>query len=137
MKRILLVEDREDDMLLAHRAIRKIVGDCEITTAHDGIDALEIVFKAQPGHFDLVLLDIQLPKLDGFSVLSRIRKDVHFAGQIVVLLTTSSRAADIAEASRLGANEYMVKPLGIKEFEDQMTLMLTKYFSLPPKQTRR
>jgi CheY-like chemotaxis protein len=127
VKKILLVEDREDDIIMARRVIKKISGDYELLVARDGEQALDLLTRPNSDTYDLVFLDIQLPKLNGFEVLRSIRADKSVAHQAVVVLTSSSSQADIAEAERLGANLYVTKPLGIEEFETSMKSILARF----------
>ena len=128
MKKILLAEDREDDIIMARRVLQKIGSDCLLTVARDGQQALDMLIGVNAEKFNLVLLDIQLPKIDGLDVLGRIRADKSVAHQAVVMLTSSSSQADVAEAGRLGADLYVTKPLGIKEFETCMKSILERFF---------
>jgi CheY-like chemotaxis protein len=130
MKRILLVEDREDDIVLAKRVIVKILGTCEIAVARDGEEAFQLLRDPSCGAFDLIFLDIQLPGIDGFSVLNGIRSDGRLKNQPVIMLTTSSNPEDMARAKLLGAKFYFVKPLGYKEFEKEMAGVLGKFFTV-------
>jgi CheY-like chemotaxis protein len=107
VKKILLVEDREDDIIMARRVIKKIRGDCQLLVAHDGEQALNLLTQPNADTYDLVFLDIQLPKINGFEVLRSIRENKSIAHQAVVVLTSSSSQADIAEAGRLGADLYV------------------------------
>jgi two-component system, response regulator len=124
VKRILLAEDREDDIVLALRVIRKLLNKCDIAVARDGEEALGLLFDGHSRPFDLVFLDIQLPGVDGLAILGLIREDGRLARQPVVMLTTSSNAEDVAKADSLGANYYFIKPLGFGEFEAEMAAVL-------------
>jgi DNA-binding response OmpR family regulator len=117
VKQILLVEDREDDILLARLMIKRIRADAEIAVARDGEEALALLSGTPSGHFNLVLLDIKLSGIDGFSVLRHIRANKHLSGLSVCMLTSSPCAEDITEAENLSADLYLTKPLGIKDFE--------------------
>jgi two-component system, response regulator len=128
MNKILLVEDREDDIIMARRTIHKMAISCELTVARDGVEALGLIDGAHERQFDLVLLDIQIPKLDGLEVLRRIRGNELTAGLAVVILTTSSSKADMSEAAGLNADSYVTKSLGIKEFEGQMKIIFDRFF---------
>jgi CheY-like chemotaxis protein len=126
VKRILLAEDREDDIVLARRVLKKILGECEITIARDGEEALGLLLDQPSDSFDLVFMDIQMPGLDGLTILERIRSDGRLVKVPVVMLSTSSNAADVDLARSLGSSAYIVKPLGLREFEAEMGAVVHK-----------
>lgn len=102
MARILVVED-EDDIALALQVLLTRNGH-EVTHAPDGHSALRAARETQP---ELVLLDIGLPDLDGWSVLMRLRETSEVP---VLMLTAAVRDEDKARGRRLGANDYLTKP---------------------------
>ncbi len=115
-KIILLVDDDPDDVLLTIRQIKNAKIDNEIVVAEDGQEALEYLFgtgsSLQSGRFGkpcLVLLDLNMRRVNGFQVLEIIKQDERTKDVPVVVLTMSSDAADIEESYRLGADSYLVK----------------------------
>lgn len=120
---ILLVEDNPDDEALTLRALRKnnILND--VVVARDGVAALDYLFgtgeyagrdpKDQP---QLVLLDLNLPRIDGLEVLRRIRSHEHTRTQPVVVLTTSNEERDVISSYNLYANSYIRKPVDFEQF---------------------
>lgn len=118
---ILLVEDNADDIELTIRAFRTANVHQDIHVAHNGAEAVETLFGstgvAPPRHLPaLVLLDLQLPGLDGFAVLSRIRTNPRTRFLPVVILTSSTETADLIRGYRLGANSYVRKPVSYRDF---------------------
>ncbi len=114
---IVLVEDNPDDAEFTLRALRKANVALDIVRVEDGVAALEFVLgtgaqiaRAGARLPRLMLLDLNLPKLDGFGVLRRLKSDVRGRVLPVIVLTSSSRPSDVREAYRLGANSYIVKP---------------------------
>jgi two-component system chemotaxis response regulator CheY len=79
----------------------------QVTTAADGQEALELLAKDKP---DAIILDINMPRLDGFGVLKKIRADKAYASIPVMMLTTEGQDEDMETALSLGANHYIVKP---------------------------
>jgi two-component system chemotaxis sensor kinase CheA len=77
-----------------------------VTTAADGIDALA---RLQSGRFDLLLSDVEMPRLDGFDLTTRVRSDRRLAGLPIVLLTALESHADAQRGADVGANAYLVK----------------------------
>ncbi len=120
---ILLVEDNPDDEALTLRALRKNNVRNEIVVARDGSEALEYLF-AEGAYKDrdvselpqLVLLDLKLPKVDGFEVLRRIRADERTRLLPVVILTSSREEQDVVNGYRSGCNSYVRKPVNFDEF---------------------
>ncbi|MBW0162397.1 MAG: response regulator [Sediminibacterium sp. Gen4] len=117
---ILLVEDNEGDILLTTEALndRKIAN--EVSIARDGTEALDFLRKT--GKFseaatpDLILLDINLPKMNGHDVLGVIKNDDELKKIPVIMLTTSSSKRDIDMSYEKGANCYITKPVDMDDF---------------------
>lgn len=113
---ILLVEDDLDHIELTTTALRDTGIVSEIKVAHDGEEAINYIFDNFSPKPDLVLLDINLPKLDGFEVLKKIKADPALHAIPVVLLTTSAEENDVVLGYRYGANSYVTKPVNYKDF---------------------
>ena len=120
---ILLIEDNPDDEALTLRAFRMNNIRNEVVVASDGARALDYLFGT--GEFagrdvgdlpQVVLLDINLPKLHGLEVLRRIRADERTRTLPVVILTSSKEEQDLIESYRCGANSYVRKPVDFEEF---------------------
>ena len=120
---ILLVEDNPDDEALTLRALQKNNIKNEVIVARDGIEALDYLFAtgAHSGR-DLntmphvILLDLKLPKVDGFEVLRRLRAQEHTKLLPVVVLTTSNEDQDRIRSFGLGANSFVRKPVQFDKF---------------------
>lgn len=141
-KSILLVEDNIDDeeltllALTRHRIMRDVV------VVRDGAEALEYLFATgmyagrdlgnRPA---VMLLDLQLPKLNGLEVLRRLRSDERTRCLPVVILTSSREEQDVQQGYRLGANSYIVKPVEFEKFVavvGQLGLYWTECNEPPP-----
>ena len=107
MARILIVEDDPDLVALMKRWLAR--DGHQVEQVADGAAALEALQRAPLPH--LVLLDVMLPKVDGFEVLRRMRADERTRSLPVVMVTSFSRDADAARGRELGAQDYIVKPL--------------------------
>lgn len=120
---ILLVEDNPDHVLIIKRGLKANNVVNEIRVAQDGQEAMDYLLHQgeytdpssapRPG---LILLDIKLPKLDGFEVLQRIKQDPVLKSIPVVILTSSDQEVDIAKGYLEGANSYISKPIQFSEF---------------------
>ena len=120
---ILLVEDNPDDVDMTLRALRKANIANGVHVAHDGAEALDFIFgnsQQEVRHVRhlprLILLDLKLPKVDGFEVLQRIRSDPRTRLIPVVILTSSREQRDLVEGYQLGVNSYIVKPVNFEGF---------------------
>lgn len=112
MNRILLVEDNEADAILIQEALRRVDVREAVDVVTDGVQALEHLRSAEERP-SLVLLDLNLPRMDGREVLAQVKSDPELKTIPVVILTTSSAPPDVAFAYRHHANSYVRKPLGL------------------------
>ena len=122
-KLILLVEDNPDDVELTRRALQRNRIGNDSAVARDGVEALEFLFRE--GAFadrvpddmpELVLLDLQMPRLGGLEVLRRMRADERTRLMPVVILTSSREERDLVEGYGSGANSYIQKPVDFEQF---------------------
>ncbi|MEO6613797.1 MAG: response regulator [Chitinophagaceae bacterium] len=117
---ILLIEDNEGDIVLTIEALKEAKINNTIDVVRDGEKAME--FLRKEGEFrhaltpDLILLDINLPKLDGKEVLSNIKNDEILKVIPVVMLTTSDSEKDIFDSYQNHVNCYITKPVGFESF---------------------
>ena len=124
---ILLVEDNPDDIKLTQRAFNKskIAKKINLEIVQNGDDALDFLFgegayiyrntRIMPA---VILLDLNLPRINGFQILERIRADKRTKLIPVIVLTSSNEEQDIKKAYALGANSYIRKPVDFKKFTD-------------------
>jgi len=120
---ILLVEDNPDHEALTIRALKKAHVMNDIMVAHDGAEALELLFGVEGDSGrrpiptpQLILLDLKLPKVDGLEVLERVKADPELRTVPVVVLTSSREEQDLLRSYKLGVNAYVVKPVDFAEF---------------------
>jgi CheY-like chemotaxis protein len=120
---ILFVEDSPEDAELGIRALKQHNLANHLVHVRDGVEALDFLFAT--GSYQgrqvengpkVILLDLKLPKVDGFEVLRRVRADPRTRAFPVVILTSSDEETDIVATYRLGANSYIVKPVDFDKF---------------------
>ena len=127
---ILLVEDDEVDVMNVQRAFRKNNIANPLFVAGDGLDALEQLRGGQvPRERRLVLLDLNMPRMNGIEFLRELRKDPDLAATPVVVLTTSNEERDRVEAYNLNVAGYLLKPVTFSNFCETMAA-LNKYWTL-------
>jgi len=126
---ILLAEDLANDVVLIRRALDKAGVKNPLLVVRDGEECL--AYLRGVGKYsdrreyplpDILLLDLKMPKMDGFEVLGAIRKEKAFSTLRVIVLTSSEEIRDVNRAYELGANSFLVKPL---EFENYAAMMRT------------
>lgn len=125
MVRILLVEDNPGDVLMLREAIRQSsLSSADVAVARDGEEALRVIldYKFTP---DLILLDLNLPKLGGLEIMERLRSQKVLAP--VAIFTSSARPEDKRRAFELGAMDYIIKPLDLEEYTNTVTNALDKW----------
>ena len=117
---ILLAEDDENDVRITLRAIQKGGLEASVSVVRDGQEALDFLRREEPfggAHRpDLVLLDMNLPKLNGMEVLRATKGDEALGTIPILMLTTSQRREDVATAYALGANAFICKPIRFSRF---------------------
>jgi two-component system response regulator len=119
---ILLVEDNADDEELTLLALRRNGLINTIRVVRDGVEALDYLLGDAAGGLDgaqqprVVLLDLKLPRVDGFEVLRQVKRDPRTKTIPVVVLTSSREEPDLAQSYALGANSYIVKPVSFDQF---------------------
>ena len=120
---ILLVEDNTSDEMLTIRAFKQNNIQNEIVVARDGAEALDYLFgsgeyadRDPKDNPQVVILDLKLPKINGFQVLQKLREDERTRKTPVVILTSSKEDKDLVEAWDLGTNAYVQKPVNFTEF---------------------
>jgi CheY-like chemotaxis protein len=119
---VLLVEDSPGDVRLTREAFREANGAVRLHVASDGVEAMAFL-RREAGYLDaprpdFILLDLNLPRMDGREVLSHIKADDDLRTIPTVILTTSEADADILHSYELNANAYLRKPVSLEAFEN-------------------
>jgi len=126
LKKILLVEDSENDIELTLAALAEYNLANEVVVVRDGADALDYLYcrgkyaGRTSGLPAVVLLDLKMPKVDGLQVLKTVKKDPGMQRLPVVMITSSREEQDLLRSYELGANAYVVKPVDFQQFVESM-----------------
>ncbi len=108
--RVVLVENDDNDVFFLERALHRAGLDCPLTRLADGQHAIDYFSQLKEGALpDLVLLDVQMPRKDGFEVLKWLREHPSYTQLPVMMLTSSDDPVDIRRAKKLGATEFLTK----------------------------
>lgn len=119
--KILIVDDELDTLLPLKRALE--IEDFNVIEAQDGIEALERVRSENP---DLILLELMLPKLNGFEVCQRLKQDEATSSIPIIMLTAKSETSDKVEGIEIGADDYVTKPFDLDELKARIKAVLRR-----------
>ena len=120
-KRLLFIaEDNEDHAFLINRSLLASEENIDVKWAKDGQEIIDLI-KNESQIPDLVLLDLKMPKKDGFEVLSFLKGNVETTKIPVLVLSTSNNEKDVHKAYQLGANCYITKPMEISKFRSKLS----------------
>ena len=132
-KLILLVEDNKNDELLALRAFKKADIKSDIDVARDGAEAMDYLFsnnKETKPIPELILLDLNLPKINGLEVLKRLKSDHNTSHIPVIVMTSSDEGSDVQNCYLFGANSYIRKPVDFQDFLSLISKLTVYWLSL-------
>jgi two-component system, response regulator len=134
---VLVIDDNPNDLDLTVYALKRSEEVHCLQSARDGVEAIDFIFctgeyasRCQTNLPRLILLDLKLPRLDGWDVLQRVKSDPRTRHIPVVVLTSSSDQNDMARCYQMGANSYVVKPVDFDEFLQAARTMGTYWLSL-------
>ena len=125
VKKALIVDDFPLDVELTRRVLESCTVEHEVVVVADGEEALRELHKAQD--FDIVLLDLKLPKVDGFEVLKEISSKPFLSDIPVIVLSSSRNEADRVRTHMLGAGEFVEKAIDYSVFKADLTRALTHF----------
>ena len=125
--KVLLVEDDQEDAVLTLRALKKHNMENKVYVVRDGLEALDFLFctnryaKRDPQDMpELILLDMELPKISGLEVLRRLRADHRTERLPIVILSSSNEEQSVVESYKSGANSYVHKPTDFAQFMESV-----------------
>ena len=110
MKKILIVDDEPNIVMALEYTLKK--NDFQVFIARDGEEAIQMAQDKLP---DVVVLDIMMPKVDGFEVLTQIKQNENLAHTKVIFLSAKNKASDIQKGMDKGADDYLTKPFSMKK----------------------
>jgi DNA-binding response OmpR family regulator len=120
--RVLAVDDEPDILRLIEIKLRGLKAGFEVLTAHDGEEAVAIALSQRP---DVVLMDVMMPRMDGFTALTTIKERLQPA-PVVLMLTAKGQEADVVRGLSGGADDYLVKPFAPQELIARINVALIK-----------
>jgi len=119
MKKIVIVDDEPNIVMTLEYAFKK--HDYKVYIARDGSEALEILKRVIP---EVIILDIMMPKVDGYQTLKLIKENNKLNNTKVVFLTAKNKASDIEKGLKLGADKYLTKPFSVKKIVSEINALL-------------
>ena len=131
---ILLVEDDPSDVLLTKRSLKEVKLHNSLSVVKDGVEALQ--YLRGEGEFsgasrpDLILLDLNMPRMDGRELLQNLKSDANLSQIPVVILTTSDAEKDITDAYQLQASCFVTKPVKLDEFTESIRQIRDFWFTV-------
>ncbi|MCA0133463.1 response regulator transcription factor [Winogradskyella alexanderae] len=115
MKKIVIVDDEPNIVMTLEYTFKK--HDFEVYIARDGSEALQILKDVIP---DVIILDVMMPKVDGYQTLKIIKENNKLNNTKVVFLTAKNKASDIEKGLKLGADKYLTKPFSVKKIVSEI-----------------
>jgi len=119
---ILVVDDDENDSRMTREALTPLAAGLQVCAVYDGVEALDYLYRRgafqtrEPGNPEVILLDLNMPRVDGWQALRQIKSDPVLKAIPVVVFTSSARDHDVMRCYELGANAVVVKPIAFDEF---------------------
>lgn len=130
---ILLVEDNPADVALTLEVLRGNGIDTVVDAVSDGVEALAHLGRGVMGENplpDLVILDLNMPRMSGLEFLTGVRKDTRFRAIPIIILSTSAAESDVVASYARGANSYVTKPLELRAYEEALHKLQSFWFSV-------
>lgn len=122
MPKILIVDDEPHIRILLEQTLEELEDEgVELLTADNGMDALDIIIEEKP---ELILLDVMMPKLNGFEVCYKVKKVLHIPDVYIIMLTAKGQEFDKDKGSEVGADIYMTKPFNPDEIIEKARYVL-------------
>jgi CheY-like chemotaxis protein len=123
LPKILVVDDDEGILKVIQKALKQLPMEAEVLTAADGIEALDAIVQNK---VDLVILDVMMPRMDGFTVCERLRKDIRTAFLPILMLTANTDENNRTKGYLIGTYDYMSKPFVVPDLVGRVTRLLRR-----------
>lgn len=120
--RALVVDDEADILHLIEIKLKK--AGFEVVTAHDGQEGLDKALAEKP---DIMLVDVMMPKMDGYTVVSEVRQQLGSEAPLIIFLTAKGQEADVVKGLSTGADDYIIKPFAPRELIARINVILIKH----------
>lgn len=127
LPKILVVDDDEGILMVIQKALKQLPMEAEVLTAADGIEALDAIVQNK---VDLVILDVMMPRMDGFAVCDRLRKDIRTAFLPILMLTANTDESNRTKAYMIGTDDYMSKPFVVPDLVARVTRLLRRTYGI-------
>jgi Tfp pilus assembly pilus retraction ATPase PilT/CheY-like chemotaxis protein len=125
--RILIVDDDEGIKVVIKTALKQLPMEVDILTAADGVEALE---KMKEDPADMLVLDVMMPRMDGFTVCEKLRQDIRTTFTPILMLTANADESNRTKGYLVGADDYMNKPFNVPELNARVTRLLRRAYGL-------
>ena len=119
--RALVVDDEADILRLIEIKLKK--AGFEVVTARDGQEGLEKALAVKP---DIMLVDVMMPRMDGYTVVSEVRQKLGTDAPVIILLTAKGQEADVVKGLTSGADDYIIKPFSPRELIARINVVMIK-----------
>lgn len=129
VKTLYLVDDDQDDRFFIRQAIQEAGAQVEIVEAENGLELLSLIRREEHSVASLILLDMNMPKMNGLETIAAIRSDPRTASTPIVMISTSSSPALIETAYRAGVDDFVTKPSSFEGFNSLGSQLTASYFS--------
>ena len=124
MFRVLIVDDNPTELYLFERMLRTAASECGVEWAHDGGEALDLLYRRKEGSHtplpDVILMDINMPRVDGVEALAAIKGDPELCVIPVIMFSTAALPEQVRKSYQAGANSFVQKPTSLRETEELM-----------------
>lgn len=121
---VFLVDDDPDDTMLFQAALQESFENCVITTAVNGVDALEKLLSESSEQQDVIFMDINMPRMDGRELLPRLKRLANYGDTPVIVYSTSASEKDVKSMLEAGAYTYLTKPTSYQDLRAGLARML-------------